>query len=98
MNDTDYKGHKAFWYKTSWYHRKKVLNPDGTVTYTKQGGFDNPYDAEASYDKCEEEFKNAQAKALNPKIETDIMLKDYIKCWFENDYKKRIENTTAMIT
>ncbi len=98
MNDTDYKGHKAFWYKTSWYHRKKVLNPDGTVTYTKQGGFDNPYAAEESYDRCEEEFKNAQAKALNPKIETDIMLKDYIKCWFENDYRKRIENTTAMIT
>lgn len=98
MNDTDYKGHKAFWYKTSWYHRKKILNSDGTVTYTKQGGFDNPYDAEASYDRCEEEFKKAQMLVINPKKNDNVMLKDYIQYWFEKDYRERIANSTAMIT
>ena len=98
MNDTNYKGHKAFWYKTSWYHRKKVLNPDGTITYTKQGGFKESTDAEKNYDKCEKEFQEALLKFKNPVIDDEIMLTDYLKNWFENNYRKRIANNTVMIT
>ena len=39
----------AFYEETSWFHRIKVLQPDGSVKYSKRGGFQSEAEAEASY-------------------------------------------------
>lgn len=47
----------AFYEETSWFHRVKLLQPDGSVKYSKRGGFRSEEEAEASYYQCEKEFK-----------------------------------------
>lgn len=88
----------AFYEGSSWFHRVKLLQEDGTVKYSKRGGFQSAAEAEASYYKYEEEFKKASrnlqmSNAVNP----DIGLKDYLLYWFEDVFSERVENSTRMI-
>lgn len=39
----------VFYEETSWFHRVKLLQPDGSVKYSKRGGFQSEAEAEASY-------------------------------------------------
>lgn len=39
----------VFYEETSWFHRVKLLQPDGSVKYSKRGGFQSETEAEASY-------------------------------------------------
>ncbi len=94
----EYKGTVAFFLKNSWYHNKKVLAEDGTTKYGRIGGFETPEEAEASYYKCLEEYENQRRKYVTPIFEKEIMLKDYLIYWFENNYSEKIESTTRMIT
>lgn len=96
MTTTKRKG-VAFYERGSWYHRTKTLNEDGTTKYGKLGGFSSPEEAEQSYYKKEEEFKNSQRLNLMPNLKEDISFKDYLIYWFENIYSERIENTTKMV-
>lgn len=36
----------AFFEGSSWFHRTKLLMPDGTVKYSKKGGFQTEAEAE----------------------------------------------------
>ena len=54
----EYKGTIAFFYRNSWYHRKKELLEDGSTKYGRLGGFKTPEEAEESYKKCLEEYEN----------------------------------------
>lgn len=88
----------AFYEETSWFHRVKLLQPDGSVKYSKRGGFRSKEEAEASYYKCEKEFKRAsRAYQMSAKPNQDIDLKDYLLYWFEDVFSQRIENTTRMV-
>ncbi len=49
----------AFYEGNAWVHRTKLLQPDGSVKYSKRGGFQSEAEAEESYYKYEEEFKKA---------------------------------------
>lgn len=98
MEHVDYKGHIAYWSKTSWYHRKKELTSDGTVKYGRIGGFKTPEEAEESYYKYEKEFEDAKQKMINPTVDVDILFSDYLKYWFENDYRKKVQDSTVVIT
>ena len=49
----------AFYEGNAWVHRVKLLQPDGSVKYSKRGGFQSEAEAEASYYKYEKEYKKA---------------------------------------
>lgn len=95
-NSTEYNGNIAFFYRNSWYHRKKVLQIDGKTTYTKVGGFKTPKEAEDNYYKCLEEYEE-QRRNYCVLIDKEIMLKDYLKYWYENVFAPRVESTSSMI-
>ena len=88
----------AFFENNSWYHRYKELQDDMTIKYSKKGGFETPEEAEESYWKYENRFKEKQREFQVVYMKnTDIMFGDYLKYWFEHIYSIRIETTTKMI-
>lgn len=88
----------AFFERNSWYHRTKELQEDGTVKYSKKGGFKIQTDAEASYWKCEKDFiKQQRTFMVSQKNKDAIMFSDYLIYWFEYIYSERIETTTRML-
>lgn len=98
MVENKIKSGVAFYEGSSWYHRIKLLSEDGSVKYSKKGGFSTEEEAETSYYECQEEFKRAVRNQMmkNP-INTDIGFKDYLIYWFEDVYSERIETTTRMV-
>lgn len=86
----------AFFEGSSWFHRVKVLQPDGTTKYSKRGGFATPEEAEQSYRKYEEEYKRAY-RSFHARSHKDFDLKDYLVYWLEEIYTPRIENTTRIL-
>lgn len=88
----------AFFEGNSWFHRVKILQEDGTVKYSKRGGFSTASEAGESYRKYEEEFKKkCRAYQMANSINREIGFKDYLVYWFEEVYSERIENTTRMV-
>lgn len=88
----------AFFENNSWYHRTKTLQADGTIKYSKKGGFTSSKEAEKSYKQHEAEFKKAyRSYHLANQINTEVMLKDYLIYWFEEIFSERIETTTRMV-
>lgn len=49
----------AFYEGSSWFHRVKILQPDGSTKYSKRGGFATREEAEQSCYKYEEEYTKA---------------------------------------
>jgi integrase len=97
MAKTTKKG-VAFYKGSSWYHRMKVLQEDGTVKYGKRGGFQSQAEAEKSYYEHERQFKEAyRAYQITSKPDADIGFKDYLIYWFEEIFVSRVENTTHMV-
>lgn len=89
---------KSFFENNSWYHRVKILQEDGTVKYSKKGGFSTSKEADKSYDKYEADFKRAyRAYQMANKVNTEVMLKDYLVYWFEEIFSQRVETTTRMV-
>lgn len=86
----------AFYEGSSWFHRVKVLNPDGSTTYSKRGGFSTPEGAEQSYRKYEEEYIKAY-RAYYARVQKDFELKDYLIYWLEEVYTPRVANTTKIL-
>lgn len=86
----------AFFERSSWYHRYKIVQDDGTVKYAKKGGFSTKEEAEESYKKYLEEY---ESKITNFRITIDknINFSDYLKYWFENILTLRIEDTTRCV-
>ena len=96
--DNKSKTGAAFYEGSSWFHRIKVLQEDGTIKYSKRGGFSSASEAEKSYRQYEEEFKKAsRAYQISNRINTEIGFKDYLIYWFEDVYSQRVENTTRMV-
>ena len=74
------------------------MQNDGTVKYSKKGGFATSREADRSYDKYEAEFKKAyRAYQIANKVDTEIMFRDYLIYWFEDVFSQRIEATTRMV-
>ena len=96
-NNVEYKGKIAFFYRNSWYHRKKEMRENGKIKYGKLGGFKTPEEAEESYYKCLEKFNEDSKKFVAPIINKEILLKDYLIYWYEKVYSKRVETTTSML-
>lgn len=89
---------KSFFENNSWYHRTKTLQEDGTVKYSKKGGFATRQEADKSYNKYEAEFKDAvRAYQLAHQVNSEVMLKDYLIYWFEEVFSQRVESTTRMV-
>lgn len=89
---------KSFFENNSWYHRVKVLQEDGTVKYSKKGGFATSKEADKSYDRYEADFKKAYREyQMAHKVNTEVMFKDYLIYWFEEIFSKRVETTTRMV-
>jgi integrase len=89
----------AFYEGGSWFHRVKRLQEDGTVAYSKRGGFKSREEAEKSYVLYEEEFKKSyRAYQVVSKSGADIGFKDYLLYWFEDIFSARVENTTRMVS
>lgn len=96
--DNKSKTGAAFYEGSSWFHRIKVLQEDGTIKYSKRGGFSSASEAEKSYRQYEEEFKKAsRTYQISNRINTEIGFKDYLIYWFEDVYSQRVENTTRMV-
>lgn len=75
----------AFFEGSSWYHRYKVRMPDGTVTYSKKGGFETAAAANASYKEYDRKFKETtRSYELSHHKNQDIMLKDYLIYWLDD--------------
>ena len=62
----------AFFFKNSWYHRKKELQEDGSTKYSKVGGFKTVEEAEQSYMKCLEEYENQRLKLIMPTTNKEV--------------------------
>ena len=77
-NKCVYKGKIAFFYRGSWYHRKKELLENGKTKYGKLGGFKTPEEAEESYFKCLKKYEEQRRNYIAPIINKEILLKDYI--------------------
>ena len=98
MKSKENKTGLAFYEVSSWFHRVKILQPDGTVKYSKRGGFQTEQEALESYYKHEDEFKKAyRAYQLSSNKSADISLRDYLVFWFEDVLSERVENTTRMV-
>lgn len=98
MSTSGKKKGAAFYEGSSWFHRVKILQEDGTVKYSKRGGFASEAEAEASYRKYEEAFKkSSRTYQMSAKVNTDIGLRDYLLYWFEDVFSARVENTTRMV-
>lgn len=98
MGSSEKRKGVAFIEGSSWFHRVKILQEDGTVKYSKRGGFASEAEAEASYRKYEEEFRKAtRAYQMSAKVNTDVGLRDYLLYWFEDVFSARVENTTRMV-
>ena len=85
----------AFFERSSWYHRIKILDEKGNIKYGKKGGFATRKEAEESYWCCLEEFE--KARLLKVEKPQDIALGEYLKLWFENEFSPNIQNTTRMV-
>lgn len=96
--ETEYKGNIAFFYRNSWYHRKKELLDNGKTRYGRLGGFKTPEEAEESYYKCLAEYEEQCRNYIAPIIDKEILFKDYLIFWFENIFSRRAESTTVMVT
>ena len=98
MKQSAKKNGVAFYEGNAWVHRVKLLQPDGSVKYSKRGGFQSEEEAEASYYQYEKEFRKAsRAYQMSAKPNPDVDLKDYLLYWFEDVFSQRIENTTRMV-
>lgn len=98
MESKERKNGVAFYEGNSWYHRTKILQDDGTVKYSKKGGFKTEKEAEKSYYKYEDEFKRAyRAFLMKNKAGYEINFSSYLTWWFEEVYSKRVETTTRMV-
>lgn len=86
----------AFYEVSSWFHRIKILQPDGSTKYSKRGGFATREEAEKSYYKCEEEYTNAY-RAYYACSHKDFAFKEYLVYWLEKIYTPRVENTTKVL-
>jgi len=92
----EYKGSIAFFYRNSWYHRKKELQEDGSTKYGRVGGFKTPEEAEENYYKCLKEYEEQRRNYITPTIDKEIMFKDYLIYWFEKVFSPKVESTTSM--
>ena len=98
MKQPEKKNGVAFYEGNAWVHRVKLLQPDGSVKYSKRGGFQSEAEAEASYYRYEEEFKKvSRAYQMALKPNPDVNLRDYLLYWFEDIFSQRVENTTRMV-
>lgn len=89
---------KSFFENNSWYHRTKTLQEDGSIKYSKKGGFATSKEADKSYDQCEAAFTKAyRAYQIAHQVNKEIMLKDYLIYWFEEVFSQRVESTTRMV-
>ncbi len=82
-----------------WCHRTKILQPDGTVKYSKKGGFATREDAEAALAIHNREFDQARGEQCGHanSHKKDITFSAYLTGWFEEVYAHRIENTTRLV-
>jgi integrase len=95
---TNRKG-AAFMEGGSWFHRVKLLQEDGTVKYSKRGGFKSQEEAEQSYLKYEETFKKeCRRYQVAAQAGADMAFKDYLRYWFEEIFSVRVESTTRMVS
>ena len=90
-------GKIAYFYRGSWYHRKREMQEDGTIKYGQLGGFKTPEEAEENYFKKEKEFEEARKKIVLPTVDKEIMLNDYLIYWFEKIYIRKVDNNTAVL-
>ena len=97
-NKCVYKGKIAFFYRNSWYHRTKELLSDGSTKYGKLGGFKTPDEAEKNYYICLKKYEDERRKYIVPKIDKEVLLKDYLIYWYENVFNTKVESTTSMVT
>lgn len=89
---------KSFFENNSWYHRTKTLQANGSIKYSKKGGFATSKEADKSYDQCEAAFTKAyRAYQIAHQVNKEIMLKDYLIYWFEEVFSQRVESTTRMV-
>lgn len=86
----------AFYEGSSWFHRVKILQEDGSTKYSKRGGFSTPEEAERSYRKSEEEYTKAY-RNYYAHTQKDFNLKEYLIYWLEEIYTPRIANTTKVL-
>lgn len=92
------KGGVVRWDGTSWTHRVKILNEDGSTRYTRRSGFATKEEAEESYYQYEENYKTAcRNQSASRGNLSEISFVDYLKYWFEELFSLRVENTTRMI-
>ena len=92
------KGGVVRWDGTSWTHRVKILNEDGSTRYTRRSGFATKEEAEESYYQYEENYKTAcRNQSARRGNLSEISFVDYLKYWFEELFSLRVENTTRMI-
>lgn len=88
----------AFFEKNGWYHRTKTLAEDGTIIYSKKGGFATEDAAATSYWQCEEEFNKVFRRyQIANQVNSDILFRDYLVYWFEEVFSSRVESTTRMV-
>ena len=86
----------AFFENNSWYHRTKILQDDGSIKYSKKGGFATSEEANKSYRRHEDEFKKAYR--FSQRIETTTRMVgayavyDLILPNIEYDIKVRFTN------
>lgn len=86
----------VFYEGSSWFHRVKILQSDGSTKYSKRGGFSTPEEAEQSYRKYEEEYAKAY-RAYYAQTKKDFELKDYLVYWLEEIFTPRIANATKVL-
>ena len=97
MQKCVYKGKIAFFYRNSWYHRAKWLLEDGSTKYGKIGGFKTPEEAEKNYYLCLKKYDDERRQYIVPKIDKEVLLKDYLIYWYENILNTKVESTTSMV-
>lgn len=86
----------AFFYRNSWYHRRKDLMPDGTTKYSRVGGFKTPEEADESYKIYLAKYEEQVKEFAKQKINKDANIDDFFVYWCDSIYKYQVDSYTYM--
>lgn len=83
---------------SSWYHRYKVLLPNGSIKYGRKVGFATSEEANESSKRYEQEYENkARRQGVATRLDGKMMFADFLKYYLEDILKPTCEPATTVV-
>ncbi|MBR0148692.1 MAG: site-specific integrase [Lachnospiraceae bacterium] len=97
VKNNEIKG-AVFFRGSSWYHRLRIRNTDGSIKWTKKGGFNSEEEAMEAYEKAEAKFMaDSEDYERQRNGYAGMTLSGFLTAWFENEYAPRVRTNTRAL-